>query len=121
MASVSVDRAKFDRGTGFMPVCVECLQQTNIGPLFSIAHYFEQNGDLVPDPDVVFVRAADGWAPVSFQNLIAYRTAVTFHEDGTVEVDAPEQRDLVQFCEQWMRNIAVQQGLPTRKARMGDA
>ena len=55
---------------------IECLQQTSIGPLFSVAHYFEQNGDLVPDPDVVFVRAADGWAPVSFQNLLAYRIAV---------------------------------------------
>ena len=106
---------KVDRGTGFMPVCVECLQQTGLGPLFSVAHYFEQNGDLVPDPDVVFVRAADGWAPVSFQNLVAYRIAVTFYEDGTVEVDAHEQRDLVQFCNQWMKNIREQQGLSTRK------
>jgi hypothetical protein len=107
---------KVDRGTAFVPVCVEYLEQRSIGPLFSIAHYFEENGDLVPDPDVVFVRAAAGWAPISFQNLLAYRVALTFHEDGMVEVDAHEQRDLVHFCEQWMRNIAVQQGLPTRKA-----
>lgn len=100
-----------------MPVHVECLQRTPLGPLFSVAHYYEQNGDLVPDPDVVFVRTADGWAPISFQNSIAYRVAVQFHEDGEIEVDEREQRDLVAFCNQWMRNIQEQQGLSPRRPR----
>ncbi len=107
---------KIDRGLGFMPVHVECLQRTSLGPLFSVAHYYEQNGDLVPDPDVVFVRAAAGWSPVSFQNSIAYRVAVHFHADGTIEVDEKEQADLVSFCNLWMKNIYAQQGLSPRKA-----
>jgi hypothetical protein len=102
---------KIDRGLGFMPVHVECLQRTGLGVHFSVAHYFESNGDLVPDPDVVFVRTADGWSPISFQNSIAYRVAVHFHDDGTIEVDEREQADLVSFCNQWMRNIREQQGL----------
>jgi hypothetical protein len=105
------DSRKIDRGLGFMPVHVECLQRTGLGLLFSIAHYYEQNGDLVPDPDVVFVRTANGWSPVSFRNSIAYRVALHFHEDGTIEVDEKEQTDLVSFCNLWMRNIREQQGL----------
>jgi hypothetical protein len=101
---------KIDRGLGFMPVHVECLHRATPGLLYSVAHYYEQNGDLVPDPDVVFLRRADGWSPVSFQNSIAYRVAVHFHDDGTIEVDEREQRDLVIFCNQWMRNIREQQG-----------
>ena len=109
---------KVDRGIGFMAVHVECLQETESGPLFSIAHYFEQNGDLVADPDVVFVQIADGsWAPVSFRNSLAYRVAVTFHEGGIVEVDEREQRDLVQFANVFLKNISQQQGLPTRRSR----
>jgi hypothetical protein len=108
---------KLDRGAGFMAVSVECLQQTGLGPLFSVAHYFNSNGDLVPDPDVVFVRAADGWSPMYFQDSRSYREAVTIHADGTIEVDENEQRDLVSFCNMWMRNIREQQALPTRKPR----
>jgi hypothetical protein len=112
------DSRKMDRGIGFMPVHVECLHdRPGIGPLFSVAHYYEQNGDLVPDPDVVFVRSAQGWSPVSFQNSIAYRVAVTFHEDGTIEVDAKDQEDFVRFCNLWMRDIQQQQGLSPRKPR----
>ena len=105
------DSRKVDRGTGFMAVHVECLHRSGLGLLYSIAHYFESQGDLVPDPDCVFVRAATGWSPVSFQNSIAYRVAVHFHEDGTIEVDEKEQADLVSFCNLWMRNIQEQQGI----------
>ena len=108
------DSRKMDRGLGYMPVHVECLHRSGLGLHYSVAHYYEQNGDLVPDPDVVFVRPADGWSPVSFQNALAYRVAVHFHEDSTIEVDEKEQADLVQFANHWMRNI---QGLSPRRSR----
>jgi hypothetical protein len=112
------DAKKFDRGIGYMPVHVECLQESSLGLHFSIAHYYESNGDMVPDPDCVVIRRADGsWAPSSFQNSIAYRSAVTFHDDGTIEVDEREQRELTRFVNVWMKNVSEQQGLPTRRTR----
>lgn len=111
------DSRKHDRERGFMPVHVEHLHDGALGALFSVAHYYEQNGDLVPDPDVVFVRHADGWSPLSFQDARAYREAVTFQEDGTIEVNAREQRRLAVFCNLWMRNIQEQQALPARVTR----
>ena len=110
------DSKKFDRGLGFMAVHVECLQQTSHGSLFSVAHYFEMAGDLVPDPDVLFLRLANGsWTPISFRSSIAYRVAVHFHEDESVEVDEREQRDLTRFANVWMKNVSEQQGLPTTR------
>jgi hypothetical protein len=111
------DSRKMDRGLGYMPVHAECLHRTGLGLLYSVAHYYEQNGDLVPDPEVVFVCRADGWSPISFQNSIAFRVAVHFHEDSTIEVDEKEQRDLVQFANHWMGNIQEQQGLSPRRTR----
>jgi hypothetical protein len=111
------DSRKIDHGRGYMPVHVECLHRSGLGPLFSVAHYYESQGDLVPDPDVVFARTATGWAPVSFQNSIAYRAAVRFDSDGTIEVDEVEQADLVSFSVLFLRNISVQQGLSLRKPR----
>jgi hypothetical protein len=53
------DSRKMDRGVGFMPVHVDCQRdRPGVGPLFSVAHYYESNGDLVPDPDVVFLHGA---------------------------------------------------------------
>lgn len=47
---------KVDNASGaFMCVCVERVEETQYGPVFSVAHYYEQNGDLVPDPDVTFL------------------------------------------------------------------
>ena len=106
---------KVDRSSVFMAVHVECLHSTPLGPLYSIAHYYESQGDFCCDPDVTLVRTADGWSPVSFQNSIAYRVAVHFHEDGTVEADEREQRDLVSFVGTWMENVREQQGLSTRR------
>ena len=100
-----------------MAVHVECLHRSGLGLLYSVAHYFESQGDLVPDPDVVFLRAPAGWAPASFQDSRVYRVAIQFHEDGTIEVHEKEQRDLVSFCNLWMRNIYEQQGLSPRKPR----
>lgn len=97
-----------------MAVHVECLHGTPIGLMYSIAHYYEQAGDLCCDPDVTLVRTADGWSPVRFQNSIAYRIAVRFHEDGTVEVDEREQRDLISFVGTWMANVREQQGLTVK-------
>jgi hypothetical protein len=105
---------KIDRSTAFMAVHLECLQSTPVGLLFSVAHYYESNGDLCCDPDVTLVRTADGWSPVSFQNSIAYRVAVRFGADGTVEVDEREQRELISFVGTWMANIREQQGLAGR-------
>lgn len=108
------DSRKIDRSTGFMPVHVECLRRSGLGLVYSVAHYYEQNGDLVPDPDVVFVHAAGGWTPISFQNSLAYRIAIHFHDDGTIDVDEKEQADLVHFCNTWMKNIREQQGLTAK-------
>jgi hypothetical protein len=75
-----------------MPVCVERVEDTSHGPVFSIAHYYEQEGDIVPDPDVTLLRAADGeFYPLSYQDGRVYRRSAELGTDG--RVDGPRHAD----------------------------
>ena len=108
------DHRKIDNAPGsFMAVSVEIIGRSGLGPLVSVAHYYEQNGDLMRDPDVVFLIGADRHVyPVSFRqdNLGIYLESA-YVEDGVWKVRVKMQADLCSFCTQWMRNIDDQQQL----------
>lgn len=106
--------ATIDNAAGtFMAAHVEHLGRG----LLSVAHYGQQNGDAMRDPDMVFWRNPDGkWCPHSFQNDYAgvYQEAFPFGADGK-PAEAPErlglQRKLAGFAAMWMENIVDQQGI----------
>ncbi len=115
---------KVDRTPGaFLPVYVEYLEDTRFGAVYSVAHYYEQNGDHVPDPEMTFFCGADGsWYPLTFQNATAYRTGAQLEPDGTIALFPREQADQAAFAELWMRNVRASRGserltLPTATPR----
>lgn len=104
---------KFDSGGPFMAVHVEAHRWIDGHVMVSVAHYYESNGDLVPDPDVVFIRRADGsFAPISFQNSLVCNQPVRWLEGGVIEVDAREQASIAGFANTFLKNISEQQGIP---------
>ncbi len=108
------DHRKIDNTNGsFMAVCVEIIAKTALGPLVSVAHYYEQNGDLMRDPDVVFLVDADGHVyPVSFrQDNLGIDQEAAVVEDGKWKVRTRMQADIAKFCNDWFQNIQEQQGL----------
>jgi len=98
----------------FMAVHVENIGSCELGPMFSVAHYYEQNGDLMKDPDMVFIKSQEGdYYPIEFQqdNLGIYQRAVEW-EGGKVKSFIPKlQQDLAKFAATWMRNIKDQREL----------
>ena len=109
---------KLDNGRGFMPVYLETLNTKELGGLgkvkfISMAHYYEQNGDLMRDPDVVFMRTRFGaYYPISFQqdNMGIYQEPVVIDE-GSFMVQKKLQASLSSFSNQWLKNIKMQQNL----------
>ena len=94
---------------GFDRLCVE-----NIGfNRLSVAHYFEQLGDLVPDPEIVFIVGNQdlGWIPVEITQAIGgWRRYVEVSGNGrqlTVR-NKCGQRGLAEFAEMWAQNIQDQ-------------
>ena len=106
---------KIDNTKGtFMTVHVEYITRCSRGPIYSIAHYYEQNGDLMRDPDMEFIKGADGeYYPISFwQDAPLKRDEVVAWKGGTiVGYNERGQAELVTFANKWMKNIKEQQGL----------
>jgi hypothetical protein len=93
---------------GYDRLCVENIGMNRI----SVAHYFELNGDLVAEPDVVFFVDSDGsWKPIEVsQSLFGWRQYVMFSPDGKriTLINRAAQRDLAEFAETWAQNISEQ-------------
>jgi hypothetical protein len=101
-AHVRLDMAGFDR------LRIERLANGCI----SVAHLFESQGYLIPEPDICFFVDAHGrWAPIDItQSLTGYRAYAELSEDGRTILRYHRQRqaDLAAFCEQWAQNLIDQ-------------
>jgi len=104
----------------YMPVHVEVIGKveglSGLGRLISVAHYFEQNGDMMKDPEMVFIESEDlhgntTYYPMSYElsSMGIYWVSITI-EDGKLKSYRPAmQRDSAVFANQWMQNIEMQQ------------
>jgi hypothetical protein len=96
---------------GFMPLSIEAIGTgPRGGVLVSVMHTYEQNGDLMRDPDLVLeVLVTLGWWPVRFRqdNLGIDQTAV-WRDGDRVLTRGRLVRDLRAFMRQWDRNLAAQ-------------
>jgi hypothetical protein len=76
------------------------------GELISVAHYFEQNGDLVPDPEVELHHPT--WTPTAITQAIGYRREKFIQRGGQTLVDTRFHREVTSFLNMWARNIKAQ-------------
>lgn len=116
------DHSKIDHSGGtFMPVCVENIGQTELGPLYSVAHYYEQNGDLMRDPEMVFLKRNGKYYPVSFQQdggLGFYQEAIEIQGCRVLRYYPPILDEQASFAAMWMKNIREQQRLCSKRGEV---
>jgi hypothetical protein len=105
----------------FMAVSVEIIDNvpsTGNGNMISVAHYYEQNGDLMRDPEMIFWVGKDhtgqtGYYPVYFlqDNVGVEQYSAIFENGKYVGIREKMQKDHASFANLWMKNIKAQQGL----------
>lgn len=92
----------------YMPLSIEVIGKN----LVSVTHYYEQNGDLVCDPDMVFFTGygvQDGWVPVHYQANTGCLLKASWIEDGEIiRFDVQAQAEQASFANLWARNLQVQ-------------
>jgi len=88
---------------GFMDLILEKIANNEI----SLAHYYEQNGDLIPDPDItVKINFENKTAEVlSYQDCFKYDRV--YQDDGKINFKL--KKDLNKFFIKWLE-ILKQQG-----------
>lgn len=110
---------KIDNTNGaFMPLSIERLQNDvdlagRKVDVFSLSHYYEQNGDLVPDPDMTFAVSQNDQAfiwPMTYQNCLTY-TEGLFIRAGKWQINKAIQNDQAVFAGLWLNNIKHQQSI----------
>lgn len=81
----------------------------------SVAHYAEQNGDAMRDPEITFLvlptHEGHVWSPLTFENsyLGAYQVVAVVNAEGCLQVRQPKQmQELREFANQWDTNLKAQ-------------
>lgn len=91
----------------FQPLVIEKSRPNQI----SVAHYREQNGDLLPDPEIVFFTSESGWYPIEITQVSGgWKLIGVLNKDASRIVRArPKQmEEVAQFAEMWADNIREQ-------------
>lgn len=98
--------------SGFMPLHIERIGTGPRGyPLLAVSHTYEQNGDLMRDPEIVMevLLSAKWWLPVSYrQDGLGFFQEVVKGQSGNLVVNSRLVNDLRQFMLLWDRNIRAQ-------------
>lgn len=79
--------------------------------LVSVAHYFEQNGDLMADPEIVFFTGYGEWVPVECTQVIGgYHRYAELSPDGKdiVRANLTGQQGVAALAKMWATNLKVQ-------------
>ena len=108
------DAGRAENNPSFMAVEVERVMESQAGPIFSIAHYYQQNGDLMRDPEMEFLLGADGqYYPLSFwQDAPTIRQEAVDWSNGSIAgIRSKMQSQLAAFANTWLRNIRQQQNM----------
>ena len=111
---------------GYMPLSVEEIGIDGEGHrLVSLCHYGEQNGDLMRDPDIVFMvqDAPHGTIaePVSFRNdyVGLEQEVYRYDETGTrTHLDTKLNVQLREFAQIWFANLNEQGFLGDQAVRI---
>ena len=107
----------FRAGENFMPLSIEYLGYSDAHghPVYSLMHYYIQNGDLMRDPDMtISVNDAAGTVcPLTFQHAGLPPSGTlnqeVFKDNGGRLIYSPRLlHDLDSFLNTWTKNIQAQ-------------
>ncbi len=95
---------------GFMPLTFDRLTKKELFAQYAMTHWYESNGDLIPDPEMVidiypnhnFVEARSIMHPPPFNRIIE-----VYNEEKTM-YSPSQKKSQNSFLGSWLKNIASQ-------------
>ena len=108
------DSRKINNSKSFMPLYIGVAYDCFAGRVFYLVHYGEQNGDLMADPEMNFLRInySKTFIPILYRNdYVGVMNEAAWIEDGKMLAKVAEQHDMTDFANTWLSNIREQQNL----------
>jgi uncharacterized protein YqiB (DUF1249 family) len=98
------DALRFEAGPAFMPLTLDVLDQKGSCFRIALAHYFEMNGDLVPDPDMEL------WVDLRQRSVeaLTFQDYRSYQEIYPGAPNSPLKTSLNSFLAIWLSNIKQQ-------------
>jgi hypothetical protein len=99
---------------GYMPLTIETIGEHEINGAHAVeiamSHYYLQNGDVVPDPDMTFFIFPDNRRALaaSIQHNTGHYVRARKVENGRLLQNTKAAADLQRFAGQWLRNLRAQ-------------
>ena len=114
-ALLALQTSKIDNtDEAYMPVYIEIIDRSETYNHISLAHYGEQNGDMMRDTEMLFAlhKETQQFIPYYYRNDYCgiEQNSVRWSEDG-IALNPRLQAEHTTFANQWLRNIAAQQGI----------
>ena len=114
-ALLALQTSKIDNtDEAYMPVYIEIIHRSETYKHISLAHYGEQNGDMMRDPEMLFAlhKETRQFIPYYYRNdyMGVEQYSVKWTDEGIL-LNRRLQADHTTFANQWLRNIAAQQGI----------
>ena len=114
-ALLALQTSKIDNSDrAYMPVHIEIIDRSETCKNISLAHYGEQNGDMMRDPEMLFAlhKETQQFIPYYYRNdyMGMEQDSVRWTEESVL-LNRRLQADHTSFANQWLRNIAAQQGI----------
>ena len=94
----------------FYPLAIEILEKNEI----SICHYNKLNGDLMCNPEMVFIKSKEGkYYPIYYKNSFIGLEIFSASNVGDELhcINEKQQFDQALFADEWLNNIMQQQDL----------
>ena len=94
------------KSNGFMDLSFEILSKSPDQFTCAMAHYFEQNGDLIADPDMEIrvIPSMQMIEALTYQDQFGFQ--VVYPETGKVNLKV--KKELNRFLGQWLKNLIAQ-------------
>jgi len=77
----------------------------------SVAHYYEQYGRPIADPEIIFFTGDSGWIALEITQVLGgQRVYAVLSSDGqeVALINAVDQASLALFAEDWAHNLEIQ-------------
>ena len=116
---LTIEESGKSKVDGYMDLNLDVLHKRSNRILIALSHYYKQNGDMIPDPDMQIAV----YPKLELAEAIAYQDCVCYREiysDDKGTEDTKAKKELNAFLDQWLTNL-IEQGHSIKADQVEDA